>query len=428
MPITVGNITTASPQASPGSTLTVTTHNNNGDYLLVDILEAYNEVNDATGVTWNGTAMTFLGSVTDPAGGRNLYRYGLANPATGTRTLIITFGSSADVSAFITIRSFSGVNQTTPTGSTVTQTAIAASSISLNISSASGELVADAVGLRNDSSPTLTVGSGQTQTSNGVSGWGLASLDSKGGTSYKAGASSVTMSWSVSSATNLWMLATALKPASSGYTLNVSGAISPGGNLQKSVALSKSGGISPAGVISKAVAIVKTGTIASAGALAKQVAKSFAGSIDTAGTLRRTVSIIKSGIINSSGAVTKSVSKLFSGTVTSAGTVTVLRTVLLFFSGVVSPAGTLIKSFTKSFVGTLSPTGTIAKEVRKTLAGAINVIGGLITSLITPAGADLISVIAYDCHKNKLAVDLSLVADIQVECVLLHKAHAGAFS
>lgn len=358
MAITVGNITVASPKASPGSSLSVTTHNHNGDYLLVDVGEGYNDTADATGATWNGVAMDFLGSVTDPGSSRKIYRFGLAGAATGTRTFVVTFGSSGDVSVMITLRSFSGVNQTTPVGSTVTSTAVAATSISRSVTSATGELVVDAVGVAGGSAVTLTVGSGQTQTSNGSSGWGSPSLDNQYGTSYRDGAASVTMSWSVSEAKNLWMLATPLKPASGGtqYTQSVSGSISSSATLPKNISSAK------------------TGTASSTSTARFTIAKATSAAITPAAVVRNAIATGKSGSIAS--AATTVVGRFFS-IATSGGVAATGRVISLLGTlrgGLISPLGTTAKSLTKTLVGAItSAANVILSAAVPMMPGSVNV-------------------------------------------------------
>lgn len=366
MAITLGNVTTASPVNAGGNTLSVTTHNNNGDFLLVDIGEGYNDVNDITGVTWNGTSMTLIGSVTDPGSGVKLYRYGLVNPATGTRTLIVTFGSSGDVSAMITLRSFSGVNQSTPTGSTVTQTAIAATSISLNVSAASGDVVADAIGAQNGTATTLTPGTGQTQTSNGSSGWGNTTLDRQYATSYKAGAASVTMSWTSSVSKNLWMLATAIKPASSGtnYTLTLSGSLNSSGNVNKGISAGKSGASNFSGALQKNIGLIKSGVVNSSGALQKGV------------------SLIKSGAFNGSGTIIKAAKITLNGVLSASGSIVTSRFFSLVLSGALSAGGGISKAVSLSKAGAVSFAGALQKSVSKSLNSIFTASGNIISNII----------------------------------------------
>lgn len=376
MAITVGNITVASPKATPGSSLSVTTHNHNGDYLLVDVGEGYNETADATGATWNGVPMDFLGSVTDPGSSRKIYRYGLAGAATGTRTFVVTFGSSGDVSVMVTLRSFSGVNQTTPVGSTVTSTAIAATSISRSVSSAAGELVADAVGVQSGSTVTLTVGSGQTQTSNGSSGWGSVNLDSQFGTSYRDGAASVTMSWSVSKAKNLWMLATPLKPASGGtqYTQSVSGSISSSATLPKNISSAKTGTASSTSTARFTIAKATSAAITSAAALLHAVGKITSAAIATTAAVRNALALGKSGSIAS--ASTAVVGRFFS-IATSGGVAATGRVISLLGtlrSGVISPLGAAAKSLTKTLVGAItSAANVVLSAAVPMMPGSVNV-------------------------------------------------------
>lgn len=102
MAITIGN-------NSDGGTQGVTSyaHNNNGDFLLV----ICQSTNAPTGVTYNGVAMTQIGTnQTHTTYGRTINMWGLVNPASGSNTLATSGGTAAamDIGAV----SLSGVNQT----------------------------------------------------------------------------------------------------------------------------------------------------------------------------------------------------------------------------------------------------------------------------------------------------------------------------
>ncbi|QTN31576.1 DUF11 domain-containing protein [Akkermansiaceae bacterium] len=134
----------------------------------------------------------------------------LINPPSGAGTVTVaTAGAGAtDDEIVVGVSTFSGVNQANPFGTAVS--AIGSSGpATVNVSSASGELVFDTVAL--DDSRRVTVGSGQAQQWNlntdnagdGVSGAG----------STEPGASSVTMSWTLTNNDDWAICAVPIKPA-----------------------------------------------------------------------------------------------------------------------------------------------------------------------------------------------------------------------
>src|SRR5512136_2166382 len=115
--------------------------------------------------------------------------------------------------------SYTGVDQTTPFGAAATAIGNGTAP-TVTLSSAVGELVVDTAGIRQNTTgnQTLTAGSGQTQRYNDVSGT-ASNSNVRGAGSEKAGAASVTMSWTAAS-TGAWAIVAApLKPASSCATL-----------------------------------------------------------------------------------------------------------------------------------------------------------------------------------------------------------------
>jgi len=181
-------------------------------YLTAGFGQDHGETETATqSATYNSTSMTQLGTATQQWSTVSLF--GLVAPATGANTLALT----TDISARLCGGgiSFSGVDQTTPTGTAVTAKA-AGSSPTVNVSSATGELVVDAVTADdNCSGGTFTVGASQTErvNINSASSCGCAL-----GMSTEAGASTTTMSWSWSLSTVWAMVAVPLKEAGGGGT------------------------------------------------------------------------------------------------------------------------------------------------------------------------------------------------------------------
>lgn len=95
-------------------------------------------VNTITGVTYNGVAMTQVGTVNQSGGNENNYLFGLLNPATGTHNIIATYSGMS--TGGLAGASYAGVKQsgfpdssviatnTLGTSRTVTTTVVASNS------------------------------------------------------------------------------------------------------------------------------------------------------------------------------------------------------------------------------------------------------------------------------------------------------------
>lgn len=144
-------------------------------------------VGTVTGITYNGVAMTQLVVIQNTPDCK-VEIWGLAAPATGANNVVVTLsGLEAVGSGAI---SFTGVDQSSSTSSPQTNSADSATSSSVTVTSATGDMVVDIVGT---SSMSPTVGAGQTQryTTSPAAGFGNGSTE--------AGAASVVMSWTFSS-------------------------------------------------------------------------------------------------------------------------------------------------------------------------------------------------------------------------------------
>ncbi|MEC5387334.1 DUF4347 domain-containing protein, partial [Uliginosibacterium sp. H3] len=158
--------------------------------LIVEIALRYNA--GASSVTYGGTALTKLSSVTDGGGIVTAELWYLKAPASGTKSIVVTLPTTHEFVAGAT--SFFNVNQTTPFGTAATNDG-SGTTASVTASSASGEIVVAVAASRQNSSSS--VGSGQTEL------WteqnGTLSADAWGSTTSKAGAASVASSWTISS-------------------------------------------------------------------------------------------------------------------------------------------------------------------------------------------------------------------------------------
>lgn len=159
-----------------------------------------------TGITYNGVAMTEVSG--SPINSTSIETSGwiLIAPATGTHNIVATI-NAFDNNFSCVAASYTGVHQTTATGTPATATG-AVSTITVDVSSASGEVVVDGVGV-NDPTWAWTAGAGQTARTSYAD---PAGFDSSA-LSEEAGATTVTMSWTGTPA--LWAtIGVSLKPAS----------------------------------------------------------------------------------------------------------------------------------------------------------------------------------------------------------------------
>lgn len=177
-------------------------------YILVGVCGWNSGVNTITGVTFDGGAMAELGagSTRSAFGGFYITRiFGLAvgNKASGTYVVSVNLVDTWD-EYNVAILAYNGVHQTVSVGTAAFANG-SSGTPSVVVSSATGELVVDFV--------TFGGGSGAVHVSQ-TQRW-LQATSTGGGSSEEAGAASVTMSWTQSSAD--WTIAgVPLKPAAGG--------------------------------------------------------------------------------------------------------------------------------------------------------------------------------------------------------------------
>lgn len=162
-----------------------------------------------TAATYNGVAMT--GAITGFAASDatpfcNTLGYYLVAPATGTHDIVFTLASAPFQMAVVGL-SFAGAHQTVPFGTAATGTSVADKNPTVNVSSASGEMVASVVC---GDFAAMTVSGSNTQRFK-VENLGA---DLTVGASTAAGSGTVTMSWTGSGGDNGWAIsAVPIKPA-----------------------------------------------------------------------------------------------------------------------------------------------------------------------------------------------------------------------
>jgi hypothetical protein len=179
--------------------------------LLVDSHTWYASlsISSLSSVTYGGNSCTSIG-VTGTNNNSDDFLAGMhykLAPTAGAANVVITAGST-QFSITGAARVYTGVDQTTPIGTAVTNKSNSSTNPTVTVSSATGELVVDCLstaGSQNDT-PDVSQTSRYAATVN--------TLRSRG--SDKPGASSITMNWSLDNARAYAIVAVPLKPASGG--------------------------------------------------------------------------------------------------------------------------------------------------------------------------------------------------------------------
>ena len=200
-----------------------------------------------TSMTYGGVAMTLVGS----AGvNRRVELWRLLNPTVGTGTILANWSGSSDVVFWS--GSFTNVDQTTPFG-TFQSASGNSTTPSVTVSSATGQLVVDVMAAAGDAG-TINPGSAQALICSGNTG--TSSGDARGGGSSEPGASSVTMTWSLSNS-KVWDIgAVAIRPApppQADVATSTSGAttVLAGANLTYTITVTNFGPFTATNVIVK---------------------------------------------------------------------------------------------------------------------------------------------------------------------------------
>lgn len=161
-----------------------------------------------SGVTYDSVPMTSIGSVGDPSGDcMSVQQWKLSAPSSGAHNVVVTF--TGNVYAVAGAASFTGASQDTGTltGTQATASDMTAttSSITVNVTSAAGEIVFDTAMAGGDGGALTVNGSQDQRFLRGQSHGDAAGIPNIGG-STEAGAASVTMSW-VISGNDVWLTA-----------------------------------------------------------------------------------------------------------------------------------------------------------------------------------------------------------------------------
>jgi len=158
---------------------------------------------NATGVTYDGNALAFLGGQTDGPNKSRVELWYLVAPPTGTADVEVSFADAIDDAVVAGATSWRAIHQSTPFGTAVFASGDSATA-SATVSSATSEIVVDVVSA---DATSVSVGGGQSEH------WNANPDKIGGGGSSEAGAASVTMSWAVSGGADWAIGAVPLKPA-----------------------------------------------------------------------------------------------------------------------------------------------------------------------------------------------------------------------
>jgi len=160
-----------------------------------------------TGVTYGGTSLTLVARIAGHSSNQSeASLWYLLNPPEGTADIVASFDENTYATLVAT--AFSGVNQTNPIGTAASAGDSQTNLATVNVSSATGELVIDSV-MKHITIETLSVGAGQSEQAQ------VSANQLRGAQSTEAGATTVTMSWSWTGSARYWaIVAVPLKPAS----------------------------------------------------------------------------------------------------------------------------------------------------------------------------------------------------------------------
>jgi hypothetical protein len=184
---------------SDGSTqrtsITLSHTTSGSERLMLVGVSIYNNASETvSNVTYNGAGLTPVGTAQEGTSSRvEIWR--LIAPDTGTHDVVVTFSDNLDQTAKVGVMTFTGVHQTVPLGTFVPANGTSLGPATVDVSSATNELVFDTVGCRrvgNTGCQSLTVDPSQTLR------WSQQVPDGYGyraGGSTEPGAATVTMSW-----------------------------------------------------------------------------------------------------------------------------------------------------------------------------------------------------------------------------------------
>lgn len=204
MAVSVGNSSTAK---TTGATSLTWSHNNNGDAIITGVSGYIPGAQTVTGVTYAGTSLSSVGTITDAASDI-AHAHKLSAPASGANNVVASFSGS--IAAVCGATSFSGAHQTTASlTSGLVTTSGNGLSTSQNVTSTTGDYVFDLIA---QFAAVDVAGAGQAE------GWNDNNADIYGASSTETGGTTVTMSWSFVPAADFAHVAFNIVAAAGGAT------------------------------------------------------------------------------------------------------------------------------------------------------------------------------------------------------------------
>jgi Tol biopolymer transport system component len=159
--------------------------------MLVGISFGEDKGDTVSSVTYNGTALTFVGAQdTSDTTKARVEIWSLVAPDTGTHNVVVSFSDTNHEGATIGVMTFTGADQLTPLG-TFSSAEGSDAAPTTAVSSAADELVFGLAAFNDSSDYDFSPGGGQTER------WDLYDNKTNGAGSTEAGAATVTTSWSL---------------------------------------------------------------------------------------------------------------------------------------------------------------------------------------------------------------------------------------
>jgi hypothetical protein len=175
--------------------------------MLVGVSINNEDFETVSSVTYNGVALTHVGSATE-ADDAVVEIWRLVNPPTGTHNVVITFSAVLTREAVAGVMTFTGVDQTTPLGTFASAIDNDSGPASVIVSSAAGELVFGVVSAESSVLSTAAVAPSSQR-------WNLFQGIQYGAGATQAGAASVTMSWTFNGSDHWAAGGVSIKPSGS---------------------------------------------------------------------------------------------------------------------------------------------------------------------------------------------------------------------
>ena len=335
-------------------------------------------------VTFGAAPLSLIDSVANSDDGL-VEIWELINPANATSDITVTIDTNPDSSGFVAgAMSFEGVHQTTPTRTPWTEATSDTGAVTLDITSATDELVFDTVACEYTPGG-IAVGADQTER------WGIdvnSVHDINGYGSTESGASTVTMSWSGDTAH--WALgAVSIRPAVIAQA--AAGTITPSGSLARKTLKALAGSLTPAGSLVRKALKPLAGALTPAGSLSTLLfkAQAVAGSLVPSGSLARKVLKTLAGGLTPVGALARKTLKPLAGSLTPVGALATVHTRIQAAAGLLAPAGLLVVKTLKALAGSLAPSGSLTRKMLTALAGVIAPAGLLARKTLTALAGSL---------------------------------------